>query len=229
MFHERAWLDVPGDWIPEGAGDCCGQAQACGLEIPLAIELARTTLTARDWACVESGDAIVFDEPLPRPQDAWPVRFTCAGFLAAATFLPQGTIQLSTGFRDRAPRAVPDGDWEQTTTTGREIMGSNDRDASPATVLASAPIEVVAEVGRVVLRADELLALRSGSVLSLGPLRPTTVDLRVGDRVWAQGELVNVDGQLGVRVTAVAANGTASIKDQLEAETVRTSRGDQVG
>jgi flagellar motor switch/type III secretory pathway protein FliN len=72
------------------------------------------------------------------------------------------------------------------------------------TMLAAAPIEVVAEIGRIVMRADEVAALRAGSILELGPLNPQTVELRVGGRGWARGELVDVDGKLGVRLTAIS-------------------------
>ena len=70
-------------------------------------------------------------------------------------------------------------------------------------VLASAPIEIVAELGRVVLRADELVALEPGSILTFGRPSPTRIDLRVGDHRWAAGELVNVEGQIGVRLLSV--------------------------
>jgi flagellar motor switch/type III secretory pathway protein FliN len=77
----------------------------------------------------------------------------------------------------------------------------SDDDLEPSlTVLASAPIEVVAEIGRVEIRADELLGLRPGAVLTIGALGPSSVDLTAGGRLWARGELVNVDGQLGVRL-----------------------------
>jgi type III secretion protein Q len=70
-------------------------------------------------------------------------------------------------------------------------------------LLAAAPVEVVAEVGRVVLRGDEALGLGRGSVLTLGGPRTAEVTLRVGDQLWAEGELVDVEGALGVRVTRV--------------------------
>ena len=70
-------------------------------------------------------------------------------------------------------------------------------------VLASAPIEIVAELGRVSLRADEVIALDTGSILTFGPASPTRIELRVGDQRWAAGELVNVEGQLGVRLIAL--------------------------
>jgi flagellar motor switch/type III secretory pathway protein FliN len=69
-----------------------------------------------------------------------------------------------------------------------------------AAVLAEAPVEVVAELGRISLRGDELLGLIRGSVLSIGPRRPEVVTLRVAGRPWATGELVTLDDQLGVRI-----------------------------
>lgn len=73
-------------------------------------------------------------------------------------------------------------------------------------VLAEAPVEVVAELGRVTLRGDEVLGLAPGTVLSFPggvPQAPPTVRLRVGGEIWADGELVDVDGELAVRVTAL--------------------------
>ena len=70
-------------------------------------------------------------------------------------------------------------------------------------MLAAASIEVVAELGRISLRGDELLGLAPGAVLALGT-RSTNVVLRVGGEHWADGEIVDIDGELGVRVTRVA-------------------------
>ena len=72
-----------------------------------------------------------------------------------------------------------------------------------AAVLASAPVEIVAEIGRVPLRGDEVLGLTNGSVLPLGPRRRDLVTLRVGGRIWARGELVHIEEELGVRITEV--------------------------
>jgi flagellar motor switch/type III secretory pathway protein FliN len=70
-------------------------------------------------------------------------------------------------------------------------------------VLAAASLEVVAELGRVTLRGDELLGLAPGAVLAMGAGR-TSISLRVGGEVWAHGEIVDIDGELGVRVTRLA-------------------------
>jgi len=67
--------------------------------------------------------------------------------------------------------------------------------------VAGAPVEIVAELGRLTVRGDELAGLLEGCVLSLGPRRPAAVRLCVGGRLWALGELVAIDDELGVRIT----------------------------
>jgi flagellar motor switch protein FliM len=67
--------------------------------------------------------------------------------------------------------------------------------------LAAAPIEVTAELARLTLRGEELLALAPGVVLSVAAARNRAVVLRAGGEIWAEGELVDVEGELGVRVT----------------------------
>ena len=89
-------------------------------------------------------------------------------------------------------------------------------------VLASAPIEIVAELGRVSLRADEVVALDAGSILTFGAISPARIELRVGDQPWATGELVNVEGQLGVRLLSVARGPNLPCLPSLgEADTLR--------
>ena len=82
-------------------------------------------------------------------------------------------------------------------------MSASGSDTDATTVLAAASIEVVAELGRVSLRGDELLGLAPGAVLAMGTGR-TGICLRVGGEVWAEGEIVDIDGELGVRVTRLA-------------------------
>ena len=67
--------------------------------------------------------------------------------------------------------------------------------------LAAAPIEVTAELARLTLRGEELLALAPGVVLTVAAERSRAVVLRAGGEIWAEGELVDVEGELGVRVT----------------------------
>ena len=59
----------------------------------------------------------------------------------------------------------------------------------------------MAEIGRLPMRGDEVMGLVAGTVVALGERRRDMITLRVGGRAWARGELVNVDDQLGVRIT----------------------------
>lgn len=90
---------------------------------------------------------------------------------------------------------------------GTRPNGEGETHVDATAVLAAAPVEVVAELGRVTLRGDEVAGLAPGSVLVFG--RAGAIALRVGDEIWAEGELVDVDGALGVRVTSVSRPGLA--------------------
>lgn len=77
-----------------------------------------------------------------------------------------------------------------------------DTDASP---FARVPIEVTISVGVARPTVKELLHLKQDDVLALNKRIEDPVDLYVGDRLIAQGELEEVEGdpsgQIAVRLT----------------------------
>jgi len=72
-----------------------------------------------------------------------------------------------------------------------------------ASIVASAPVEVVAEIGRITLRGDELAGLTEGGVLDLGPRPSENIHLRVGGLLWATGDLIRLGEHLGVRILRI--------------------------
>lgn len=69
------------------------------------------------------------------------------------------------------------------------------------------PIDVMISVGRARPLVSELVKLRRDSVLTLNSKIDDPVELYIGDRLIARGELQEMDdgtGQLGVRLTEVA-------------------------
>jgi type III secretion system YscQ/HrcQ family protein len=70
-------------------------------------------------------------------------------------------------------------------------------------LLRELPVQVTCEIGRVTLSAREILELRPGSVLPVGRPLAGPVDLTAGGRVLAHGELVDVEGEIGVRITEI--------------------------
>ncbi|MCB9640383.1 MAG: type III secretion system cytoplasmic ring protein SctQ [Myxococcales bacterium] len=69
-----------------------------------------------------------------------------------------------------------------------------------APVLSDVPVPLIVELGRVEAKARDLAYLRLGQVLELrrSPYEP--LDLVVNGQILGKGELVEIDGQLGVRI-----------------------------
>lgn len=80
------------------------------------------------------------------------------------------------------------------------------QDAASRRAVLGVPIEVVISVGRARPLLCDLVALRRDSVLSLDSRIEDPVEIMVGGRVIARGELQEIDGEgrLGVRLTEVA-------------------------
>ena len=69
--------------------------------------------------------------------------------------------------------------------------------------LSSVRLDVSVELGRAKIPVKELLALDEGGVIRLGRPVGEPVDLVVNGTVTARGEIVVVDGRLGLRVTSL--------------------------
>jgi flagellar motor switch/type III secretory pathway protein FliN len=206
-----ARLDVPRGWLADAARVPTDPMALGALAVEAVVELGRTTLGARELEALEPGDAVVFDGVRGvrgmTDDEAWPARVVAGGHAAEARVSPDARVTVAREFvplASAAPsdEAGPEG-WEEmfmeTRARGSVVNGAP---AGETTVLAAALIEVVAELARVTLRGDEVLGLGPGAVLRLAGTRGANVALRVGGELWAEGELVDVDGELGVRVTA---------------------------
>lgn len=68
-------------------------------------------------------------------------------------------------------------------------------------------LPVAIELGRTRLSVQEVLALGRGSVVELDRLVGDPIDIYVGDRRFAEGEVVVVGEQFGVRITQIVDGG----------------------
>jgi type III secretion protein Q len=66
------------------------------------------------------------------------------------------------------------------------------------------PLELTLRCGRLTLSLDALRRLGSGTVLEVGGIAPGYATLCYGEQVVAEGELVDVDGRLGLQITRTA-------------------------
>jgi len=84
------------------------------------------------------------------------------------------------------------------------VLNSSEPALSP---LTEVPVCLTVRVGAATLTLGELLALEQGSIVALNKKIGEPVEILVGDRVVATGELVRVEEELGVRILAIAEAG----------------------
>ena len=98
----------------------------------------------------------------------------------------------------RAPHLT---EFEQTMMSTTEV---------PIGMLLDLTLPVSIELGRTSMTVQEILRLGRGSVIQLDRLAGEPIDIYVGDRRFAEGEVVVLGEHFGVRITRVLANPAAS-------------------
>lgn len=81
--------------------------------------------------------------------------------------------------------------------------GTNSSQDADLRRVAEVPLELSVEIGRTQMTVGETLDLRAGSIVTLDRLAGEPVDLLVNGTPIARGEVVVVDEQFGLRVTAI--------------------------
>ncbi|HTS77893.1 MAG TPA: flagellar motor switch protein FliN [Bryobacteraceae bacterium] len=76
-------------------------------------------------------------------------------------------------------------------------------------ILMQVEVPVSVSLGRTRMRIKDLLSLTPGSVVELDQHSGDEVEIRVNNCVIAQGEVVGVDGNYGVRILRIAGDGGA--------------------
>lgn len=84
---------------------------------------------------------------------------------------------------------------EPSTASAQNEIAKDISDLSP-----DVPVNLVAVIGKVTINVAELVKLHIGSVVDLGRSPGETVDLVANGRLIAKGELVDIDGKLGVKI-----------------------------
>lgn len=82
-------------------------------------------------------------------------------------------------------------------------QGTGPAEARDLRLLADVQVELAVEIGRVKLPLRDLLSLAPGAVLELDRAADAPVDVLVNGCLVARGEVVVIEGEFGVRVTAV--------------------------
>lgn len=76
--------------------------------------------------------------------------------------------------------------------------------AEGSELLNDIPLQLAVELSRIPVSAEDVVGLKVGQVIDMNRMAGEPVDLSVNGKVVARGELVEVDGNLGVRVLSLA-------------------------
>ena len=99
-----------------------------------------------------------------------------------------GRGAVERGQRERGSASAPGGD--STAADGADLI--ND-----------IPLQIAVELARVPVTAEQVVALKVGQVIDLNRVPGEPVELSVNGKVVARGELVEVEGHLGVRILSL--------------------------
>lgn len=101
-------------------------------------------------------------------------------------------------------------DDETSTAAEFSELGRDGVSGQPAALnlLYDLQMPVAIELGRARMSVQDILALGRGSVIQLDRLAGEPVDVFVGDRRFAEGEVVVVGEQFGVRITRILGSGS---------------------
>jgi type III secretion system YscQ/HrcQ family protein len=186
----QAWVRIEARSFPLELAIVGGSLDAAEPDgdVPVTLELvsALATLLTDELASLRVGDVLLPEQTFDPERD---------GVVAISPNEERGfRLQLSDVVRYVGVASLPH----------EQEMESQPEDVTKESVIATTPVVIRVEVGTMTLSAREWMSLRPGDVLSCGVPPGGVVVLRAAGREIARGELVTVDGQLGVRIHEVS-------------------------
>ncbi|MCU0646615.1 MAG: flagellar motor switch protein FliN [Gemmatimonadaceae bacterium] len=115
--------------------------------------------------------------------------------LFASAKKPAAASAAATAVLDAPPSAA-----DSFTDLGSATMGNGE---VPMAMLLDLTLPVSIELGRTSMTVQEILRLGRGSVVQLEKLAGEPIDIYVGDRRFAEGEVVVLGEHFGVRITRI--------------------------
>jgi type III secretion protein Q len=87
-----------------------------------------------------------------------------------------------------------------------ELNGMSQEESELTEIVGETPVLVRLELGALEMSAAEWAALRPGDVVQCGRRIEDPIVLRAGGREIARGELVDIEGEVGIRITRVGSS-----------------------
>ena len=184
-------------------------SQLADKEIEMKIEAGRLELAAEDIANLEAGDIIILEHHQlvlgpegPGGTISGHIGRGRNGRLEGQLLASEGQLKfaISQIIVQEQPIETP-----MTDELNDEPTIQEPTDNLPETegLLRDIDAPVVIELGRLKMNTAQVTRLKSGQILRLPRNANDPVDLVVNDKLFARGELVEIDGELGVRLVKV--------------------------
>lgn len=159
----------------------------------LVVQLATIALPANDIASLRSGDIVTLGRTMPSPETSIPCDTALQLLLPGNSGYTWTAIHRGNG--ELTVTSLAKGDlMPDATLTTRDIA------AIDLEQLGDTPITLSIELGRFRLALQDVGQLLPGQCVQTGLTLGSEVTLKAGDKAVAFGELVNIDGELGVRI-----------------------------
>jgi flagellar motor switch/type III secretory pathway protein FliN len=188
----RATIQTKRAFSPEASDPASDLAALGAIPIALPVVAAISEASAIDVGGLAVGDVWM-------PGEGWSVRRAGEAIV--------GDVLLAAPAGERAFRARIAETGEivvlgvDAARHDAEAKGMTDHDpGATSEVVLDAPLVVRVELGAVTMSAREWAELRPGDVVAVGRRIAEPVVLRIAGMVVARGELVDIEGELGVRI-----------------------------
>lgn len=157
--------------------------------IPLSLPIVACAVraSAADIASLQAGDAFL-------PGNAWRLSRSLAGTVSLAAPTSDAGVRANLG---EDGRLVLSGESEPLGAAEAEMAEHQD---ALVTAVGEVPVVVRVEIGSAQMAARDWAELGRGDVVALGRRIGEPVVLRVGGVVVARGDLVDIEGEVGVRI-----------------------------
>jgi type III secretion system YscQ/HrcQ family protein len=209
--RSAAWVWVPETSLAALQSPQPGPAATAlfPIEVELAVHAGRAALPAGDARTLRAGDVVVLDQAWARPGSA---PAGAQAQLPARIVGARRTTWWCTAEASALRLARIEHTEDPPIQQGRR-MSDDPTETDPVLEQAGdAPIDVSVELARFTMPLEELGALRTGEVVATGRAVGERVTLRAGGHALAVGELVDVDGEVGVRLLRVGSDQGADQK-----------------
>ncbi len=174
----------------------------------LRAEIGHVDISAVELSQLQERDVVLVDALSCRPDQGQGgtarlrLGYGRCGYLDAEIVAHGGRFQAKVTQFSMGASAPPGGAGDEPATAD-SASGRNDVQDTGADLMNDIPLQIAVELGRVTTTAEEVLALNVGSVFDLNRVAGEPLDLSVNGKLVARGELVEVDGNLGVRILSL--------------------------